>query len=275
MKERVITGTLIALGMAAIFAGAFFVPAVMNIVLLLMMMVAVFECFGALGISDRKALYVLSALTVAAFSLTVYLRRYDLLLPLGLLYLLASLVLTVLNHEKYPFSKSGIAFFTTLYVVGGFGSLLLLGMHYTDSVQHWMMMILVIFGSWFGDVGGWTFGKLMGKHKLCPKLSPKKTWEGLLGSVVFCALGFVGLGLLFGSFEAGSSVNVIGLLILAPLFTVFEVFGDLAASALKREFGVKDYGKIFPGHGGIMDRFDGIMVSGLFVYLFSGFVKLL
>ena len=198
-----------------------------------------------------------------------------LLLSLMLLYLLASLVMTVADHEKYPFSKNAAAFFTTLYVVCGFGSLLLMGMHYSNKTQVWMLMLLVVFGSWFSDVGGWTFGKIMGKHKLCPKLSPKKTWEGLLGSVVFCVIGFVGLGFLFGCFEAGAEVSVVGLAVLAPLFTVFEVFGDLAASALKREFGVKDYGNIFPGHGGIMDRFDGILLSGLFVFLFSNFVKLM
>lgn len=126
----------------------------------------------------------------------------------------------------------------------------------------WIFFLLsVVFCS---DTGAFYFGKVFGKHKLYPAVSPGKTWEGAIGGLMSSLAGAV-LFFLFlpiRSFDAR-------ILILASALSVSGQIGDLAESMLKRQYGVKDSGKILPGHGGLLDRIDGLLfaVPLLFVYL--------
>lgn len=111
------------------------------------------------------------------------------------------------------------------------------------------------------DSAGYLFGRVFGKHKLAPGVSPKKTWEGLLASILFgaaSAISFVVLGL--------SGAWWIGLIFAAALL-LSAVFGDLAESLIKRDLGIKDMSKLLPGHGGMMDRLDSMLPSALMAYL--------
>ena len=98
----------------------------------------------------------------------------------------------------------------------------------------------------------------LGKHKLIPDISPKKTVEGAVGGVLSCVLGFAVFGwVLLFFFE--KQVNWSALIVISILVSVISQFGDLAASMIKREMNIKDYGSIFPGHGGVLDRFDSVI----------------
>jgi phosphatidate cytidylyltransferase len=111
------------------------------------------------------------------------------------------------------------------------------------------------------DSAGYLFGRVYGKHKLAPGVSPKKTWEGLVASIIFgttSAVAFTVL-LLGGSWWVG--------LILAAGIILASVFGDLAESLIKRDLGMKDMSKLLPGHGGMMDRLDSLLPSALMTYL--------
>ena len=110
---------------------------------------------------------------------------------------------------------------------------------------------------WAADTGAFVSGKMFGKHKLAPHVSPKKTWEGVLGGVLFATLI---------SFVAVKTLSIpedkfIGLAILASIIVSFSVIGDLTESIFKRLSGLKDSGKILPGHGGILDRIDGLTAA--------------
>lgn len=112
---------------------------------------------------------------------------------------------------------------------------------------------------WSSDVGAYIFGMAFGQkngHKLFPSISPKKSWEGYFGSVFTSLLA----GFLISYFGL-ISISIAHSLIIALLINIFGTFGDLAESQLKRNFGVKDAGKIMPGHGGLLDRFDGALLS--------------
>ena len=129
-----------------------------------------------------------------------------------------------------------------------------------DQSQHRVLIWLVFLAAFGTDIMAYFTGMALGRHKLCPDLSPKKSIEGavggVLGSIVFCGI--------FGWFvmpEALAECLVIGL-----VGSVFAQLGDLSASAFKRRMGIKDYGNLIPGHGGILDRFDSVLFTAPLVY---------
>lgn len=121
------------------------------------------------------------------------------------------------------------------------------------------LVIITAFGT---DICAYFAGVTMGKHKLCPKISPKKTWEGAIGGI----LGSVILSGLFGLFFAKAFLP--HCLIIGVIASIISMFGDLTASIFKRKMGIKDYGNLIPGHGGILDRFDSVLFTGPTVYFY-------
>ena len=160
-------------------------------------------------------------------------------------------------------------------------ALTLLGFMYTGVLFSFVYMIstkmngeflvwLIFIGSWLSDTAAFYSGKLFGKNKLCPKVSPKKTIEGSLG-------GMIGATLFSGLF--GIIVNMyIGIMpiyhyfLIGALCGVFGQFGDLVASSIKRYVGIKDYSNLIPGHGGILDRFDSIIFSATVIFYYLTFI---
>ena len=126
----------------------------------------------------------------------------------------------------------------------------------------WMIFI----SSWICDTCAYAVGMLFGKHKLAPVLSPKKSIEGAIGGVAGAAL----VGLIYAMVLKNAGISQSNLLWVFPVISavgaVISQVGDLAASAVKRNFGIKDYGKLIPGHGGIMDRFDSVVFTAPMIY---------
>lgn len=158
----------------------------------------------------------------------------------------------ILRHRKYLASVLG-----GLYVASGLGSLVLL--HATEVSGHALrfapsLVLIPIMALWLGDTGAYFIGKAFGKRPLAPKISPKKTVEGAIANVVWCMLGAWAMATLVGvpfgvAMLCGAVSGVLG------------QAGDLLESAVKREVGVKDSGSILPGHGGMLDRIDSILLS--------------
>lgn len=132
--------------------------------------------------------------------------------------------------------------------------------------------LLILIAAWMTDTFAIFGGKLFGKKKLAPKLSPKKTVAGMISGVVGAMVGFLVYNIVV-SLVFGSDVNYILRLALAIPASLISQVGDLAASAIKRDCGIKDYGKIFPGHGGVTDRFDSVMFLSVATFLFITAVK--
>ena len=123
--------------------------------------------------------------------------------------------------------------------------------------------------SWGSDTCAYAVGVLFGKHKMTPKLSPKKSIEGAIGGIVGAALLFaLYIYLIEQRFElAQFGISPVGAAALGAVGALVSMVGDLAASAIKRDYGIKDYGKLIPGHGGIMDRFDSVIVVAPLIYI--------
>lgn len=149
------------------------------------------------------------------------------------------------------------AAFAAAYVpfLGGFVMLMLAA---PDGPARVLLFILLPVAS---DTGGYVVGSLLGRHPLAPSVSPKKSWEGLVGSVVLaCVVGVVGAQLGFGA------APLVGVVVgLATVATA--TFGDLAESMLKRDLELKDMGRLVPGHGGLLDRLDSLLLTAPAVYL--------
>ena len=123
-----------------------------------------------------------------------------------------------------------------------------------DDGVGWIFLLLA--ATWMGDTGAYFAGRAFGKHKLFERISPKKTWEGAIGGLVF-SVAFGGLV----KFLALPEVPWVHALVVAALIDIAGVLGDLVESMFKRSFGVKDSGRIMPGHGGILDRIDSLLFS--------------
>jgi phosphatidate cytidylyltransferase len=202
------------------------------------------------------------------------------------IFLVTVLSLLLLFRNSSGVSDALVTLAANLYIVFFLGNVVLLGTYFTFAPMEGMwdfqgfknpvwLALLAALGS---DIFAYFTGVLIGKHKLCPKLSPKKTVEGFVGGIIgsillCCVFGTLALGDFFGDtllIPLPGGYGLSGhLILIGALGGAISVVGDLTASAIKRKLGVKDYGKLIPGHGGIMDRIDSVLftVPFLFFYL--------
>lgn len=145
----------------------------------------------------------------------------------------------------------------------------------TGLVAGKYLVWFVFLCSWGSDTCAYAVGVLFGKHKMTPKLSPKKSVEGAIGGIVGAALLFALYVYLieqrFGLAQFG--ISTVEAMILGAVGALVSMVGDLAASAIKRDYGIKDYGRLIPGHGGIMDRFDSVIIAAPLIFLGLSLMK--
>jgi len=120
--------------------------------------------------------------------------------------------------------------------------------------------------SWGSDTCAYCVGVLFGKHKMTPKLSPKKSWEGAIGGVVGAAFLAAIYGFVFQEKMHADTTRILIMIAICAVGAIISMIGDLAASAIKRNYEIKDYGKLIPGHGGILDRFDSVIFTAPMIY---------
>ncbi|AXX64376.1 phosphatidate cytidylyltransferase [Bombilactobacillus bombi] len=168
------------------------------------------------------------------------------------------LVLMVFTKNNYNFEDAGTTILSMFYIGNGF--------HYLAAIRNSDSggLSLLLFGMiivWVTDSGAYLVGRKLGKHKLYPAISPNKTWEGSIGGVlaaiIFALIYMIGFNQFRNITTMSQSVPM--LIILTIILSVAGQIGDLVESAYKRFYGVKDSGKILPGHGGILDRFDSML----------------
>ncbi|MBR2930682.1 MAG: phosphatidate cytidylyltransferase [Clostridia bacterium] len=184
------------------------------------------------------------------------------------LFLLYMAFASVFARGKLEVKDISIGFMSVVYIVIAFVSCVVL--RYMD--YGFYLIILVVIIAWGNDISAYFVGTIFGKHKLIPEVSPKKTVEGAIGGVILAA----GLSALFAFivtlFDKSVKVNYLSLVIMALVLAVISILGDLFASTIKRQYGVKDFGTVLPGHGGMIDRFDSIIaISTLTVFICMAF----
>ena len=245
---------------------------VITVVLAALAATATFEVVRAVG-NKCNILYAVSCL-VSFFSVvaSVYLPN----LPAGVLisfYALALMCLMVFFNKKITFVHASSAFFASValpYAFSCFARLNNIG-DWFEGYTHQEGIYFVGLGfacSWLTDSFAFLVGRKLGKHKMAPVISPKKSIEGAIGGVVITALFNVLILYLFTignknlhdySLFGDSAMKFLYIIPISMILSLVSMVGDLAASVLKRNFGIKDYSQLLPGHGGIMDRFDSCM----------------
>ncbi|NLZ45482.1 MAG: phosphatidate cytidylyltransferase [Clostridiales bacterium] len=166
------------------------------------------------------------------------------------------------EHKNMKIDKLGIMIASTTLITFSMNSLLTL--HKFTATHGLFLLILTLCGAWLADSGAYFAGTFFGKTKLCPTISPKKTVEGLVGGTITNGLIFLILALVYNKID-GVEFNYIYLFILGMACSIIGLLGDLTASLIKRQYNIKDYGNIMPGHGGIMDRFDSVLFVAPFM----------
>lgn len=259
MKTRVITAIfIVAIALPIVIFSQYIVY---PIALSLLSCLAVFEMLRVIGLHkclriSLPACAIALAMPITSFFVDAEYRVvYLLLMFVALfLYLIYVMAMAVFSHGKITVSNLGVVFLSVSYVVASFASLSTI--RYLDAGMYNLM--LVFFISWGCDTSAYFFGTFLGKHKLIPEVSPKKSVEGAIGGII----GATALSLGFGAFAnhvMDIPTNYISIAACVIVLAVVSQVGDLIASLIKREYGVKDYGKLMPGHGGVMDRFDSVL----------------
>ncbi len=179
-------------------------------------------------------------------------------------------IFEIISSREHTLENSGLNVLGFIYIAGPFSFMNFL-IHTTinnqpNSFYPWILagIFLIL---WVNDSFAYLIGSAFGKHKMCAKISPKKSWEGLIGGAVFATIMGIVNAVLF------QAISMTSWIIIALLTVVFGTFGDLFQSKLKREIGVKDSGKILPGHGGFLDRLDSLLFAIPIIFLwliFSG-----
>ena len=188
-------------------------------------------------------------------------------------FMTAVFVSIIALHRTLSFSQLAYAGFGTLLISFGM-SAMVLACSNPVSVTFFFFVVLML--PWMADAGGFFVGASMGRHKLCPEISPKKTVEGAIGGILFCMIAAGALGLIYQFWVMPDvSVNLFSLLIVGFFDAVLSIVGDLSFSLIKRHLGIKDYGSIFPGHGGFLDRFDSIIFTAPIVVAVGQFLPFL
>ena len=265
MFKRILTG-VIAFCFLLVPVVFFADTVVLPIAVALFGVVATYEVLHCVGL--HKNLWVSAPLYLVSAALPFGIRYFAigsvLALPMALCVVLIYLLATaVFSHGKTDIRDVSTSLVLWLYTLIGFAGLIIIH-DFIRGGQYFYLLAFV--GAWVTDTFAYFTGMLLGKHKLIPDVSPKKTVEGAVGGVVFCTLSFVVFGLLYTRFwlaDGDEAIPLLAMAIVGFIVSIVSQIGDLSLSLLKRKYGIKDFGKIFPGHGGVLDRFDSVLAVSI------------
>ena len=178
----------------------------------------------------------------------------------------AALLVFVVKYPKYSANQLFSTIFGIFYIPVMIS--FIFKTRETIAFGRWLAWMVYV-SSWGSDTCAYAVGRLFGRHKLAPNLSPKKSVEGSVGGIIGSALIGVIFGLIMSNFTGKSENLIIIFAVIGGLGSVISQIGDLAASGIKRNYDIKDYGHLIPGHGGILDRYDSIIITAPIVYFLS------
>lgn len=224
-------------------------------------LIGLYELYKTVGL-ERSFIGIIAYIGGILYQLLILWKQESFVLPLLFSFILILLIVYVITFPRYQTEHITMIFFGLFYVTVMLSFVYKVRMLSDGAILVWLIFI----GAWGSDTSAYCVGMLFGKHKFLPKLSPKKSLEGCIGGVIGAAL----LGLLYGTIFKNNIVSAgnpgLEYALIGGSASILSQIGDLAASAIKRDHNIKDYGNLIPGHGGILDRFDSILFVAPMVY---------
>ena len=264
MKVRVITGVVaVCILIPVLLLSEYIIfPLAIGVVTV----ISLYEMFKCIGMDKKLFLTVPMYLFAAAAPILI---RYNVFgnnaafalfaFICAAFYLIYLFTNIVWSHGKVVFSEAITLFTMSVYIIAAM--CFIVYVRFYGEVGKYLYL-LIFLGSWMTDIFAYFTGFLFGKHKLIEDVSPKKTIEGSIGGILFSAASFVVFGIIVNKIS-NLDANLIFLAISGVILSIVAQIGDLIMSVIKRHYKIKDFGKIFPGHGGMLDRFDSISAVSL------------
>jgi len=233
-------------------------------VMLALSLIGMFELYRIFKI-ENKLPGILGYIACISYYLDLKFHFCDDVMVIMLAFLLILLAVFVFAYPKFHSHQIMASFFGLFYV-----GVMLSFLYQTRMLEQGQYIVWLIFlCSWGCDTSAYCVGVLFGKHKMSPILSPKKSVEGAIGGVIGAMLFTAIYCLAIKAAVGMESFSIVPLVIISGVGALMSMVGDLAASAIKRNFDIKDYGKLIPGHGGVLDRFDSIIITAPIVYFLA------
>lgn len=269
MRPRLLTAAIgIPAGILVLLLGEFF-HGLIFIVVGALCAIMIVEFLAAKKLQKNMKVFIPCVL-YAFVQPTLFHFKLGMLTPY--LFVLSIFVMMIIFHDEISFSDAAFAILGTIIIVFGMTAILIVPNSFHGYFSLFIVITLTI--PWVSDAGAYFTGVFLGKHKLCPNISPKKTIEGFAGGIltgIICALA---IALVFNSISHTAKLNVGLMLLLGAVVSVVAVVGDLSFSLVKRSCEIKDFGSFFPGHGGVLDRFDSVIFTAPVVYFMVKFLPL-
>ena len=222
-----------------------------------------YEFYNALKSKEIKSVSIIGYILLVIYYLIN--NDFEKMMYILVITMVIGLMIPIINL-KYSFVDVSTTFLGFIYVGILFSFIPLVN----EKVGGQYLVWLIFIGSWLSDTTAYYFGRYLGKHKLCPKVSPNKTVEGSIGGFLGATIGCGVFGVIFSSYMPG--INIIHFFLIGALCGIMGQFGDLVASSIKRYVGLKDYSNLIPGHGGVLDRFDSILFNADVVFYYLTFI---
>lgn len=262
MRKRILTGAIIAVMLIVLLALRGTI--VVDICICTFNVIAIWEMLKVTGYVTDPFLIALSIIYTAAAPF-VYQGYFKFSIQsINVVYVMALFCIALLRHRTIDPKHVTYAFTMSMLLSFAFSSMIQL-FHKENGL---FLFAVACNAAWIADAGAYFVGSFIGKHKMAPEISPKKTIEGAIGGIAVSFIVAIGIVLVYRHFIPGASdISMIAVLIKTPVLAAAGMVGDLMASYIKRAAGIKDFGNLMPGHGGIMDRFDSLLVTTSLVYV--------
>lgn len=255
MKTRIISGAVFTGVLALVF---FLLPNIVTaIAMAALCAMASYELLYATGLVKNVRLNIYSGLMAALVTVWSYFGCAYSPMFLGiLLYTMLLFAELLITSGKTPMAQLSYCLLSGLVIPFLLSALLRI----RNGMNGTILLLIPFIMAYCSDTGAYFIGVCFGKHKLCPNISPKKSWEGFFGGIGVAIVGMLVYAfVLEHAFDY--TVNYFWVLLYGLVGALGSVFGDLMMSVIKRQAGIKDYGKLIPGHGGILDRFDSVLIT--------------
>lgn len=252
----------------AVFWGAVYFPWVLSLTLLVLSLIGIHEALKTAGADKIRIIYapcfVYGAVVLLAPFIGDTVRMYGAVMAASMIFLFVMFGILLKKHSVLRIETICTSMILTMFVAIPFMVIELIFGIPAKNGNHALGLALTVYClvvAWMADIGAYFIGRSFGRHKLAPVLSPKKTIEGSVGGFVISMVFSIGVAYLYSDvFKCTpNGINYFHLVVITAICILMSMFGDISFSTVKRQYGIKDFGTLLPGHGGVLDRFDSVL----------------